>query len=264
MSTSVERRRLKNDWTHDELVADLAAWLDADGFVCGECRFGRAWYENAPIPDVLKIRKSYTRWDVQIYECKARRDDFLGELRNGKWRTYLPMSSRLYFATPYHTVVKDETEIPEGVGWIIRGPQGWKVKQVPKIREFKPEPEQMLALLMNYDDRLRDVKAKYEALKKVKHRHNVVRNEAMLKRLERFEAGIQQAAHIRANLRRAAETFKDVTGYDPADRNWIYELRRKLEMAHNGVGTDSLKHIRHNLKRMVDYVDALLPEEKSQ
>lgn len=260
MSTKEERLR-KKVWTHGDLVTDLATWLDVDGFVCGETRFGRAWYENSPIPDVLKIRKSYTRWDVQIYECKASRPDFLGELRNGKWQDYLGMSSRFYFATPVYGVVKEQSEIPETAGWIVRGAVGWKVIQVPKVREFKPEPNQLLALLMNYDDRVKAGQRQIDMLKKAKHVHNVAANEKMHARMHKVEALIKDGWTMRGRLRDAKATFERITGIKTAGYSWLHDLERKLGTAEAGVDVEALRRIDRDLTRLGDYVKALLPEQ---
>jgi hypothetical protein len=258
------RKVFKKEWSHDALVADLANWLQSDEFVCGELRFGPAWFEAAAIPDVLKIRKSYKRWDVQIYECKAHRNDFLGEIRSDKWKTYLPMSSRFYFATPYYGVIKEDSEIPEGCGWIVRGPNGWKVKQTPRIREFTPDPNQMLALLMAIDDRLRDANLEINRLKSLKHIHNAKKNAYMKHRLERVEQYIDGTWKVRQGLISARDKFLEITGL-PADSgrwDWLNALERRLHMAQGSAPVGDLKIVRNDLKRALDRVTALIPPEE--
>lgn len=263
MSTADERARMKK-WEHGQLVADLAGWLDTDGFVAGECRFGRAWGSNSPIPDVLKIRKSYTRWDVQIFEVKASRADFLGELRNGKWQDYLPMSSRLYFASPVYGVVNDVAEIPAVCGWIVRGPTGWKVIKIPKIRQFTPDADQLLALLMNYDDRLRQVRVQLAADKKKKHSHNVVANAKMSARVYKMESYFRDGWRIRQSLQEAKAIFEAATGIKlPGQYAWLESLKNKLQSVEAGVDVQALRRIHRDLTRTVDYVNALLPEENN-
>ena len=257
------RKISKKIWSHDELVHDLSGWLDSDGFVCGELRFGRAWFEAAAIPDVLKIRKSYTRWDVQIYECKAHRNDFLGEIRSDKWKTYLPMSSRFYFATPYYGVIKEDNEIPEGCGWIVRGPHGWKVKQTPRIREFVPDPNQLLALLMAIDDRLRKAQLEISRLRSLKHIHNAKANAFMKHRIDRVEAYLDAGWQMRQRLQNARDKFCEITGFDKSApfHEWTSELERRLLMAQGSAPAHDLRMVQTSLQQALKRVEKLLPPE---
>ena len=257
------RKISKKIWTHDELIDDLANYIGADGFVCSELRFGRAWADAAPIPDVMKVRKSYTRWDVQIYEIKAHRNDFLGEIRNDKWKTYLPMSSRFYFATPYWGVVKEDSEIPEGCGWIVRGPGGWKIRQAPRIREFTPEPNQLLALLMAVDDKRKRAELEVSRLRSLKHIHNVRANEYMQHRINRVEAYLDAGWQMRQRLQNARDKFCEITGFDKnaSFHEWTSELERMLLMAKGSAPAHDLRMLQNDLQRALKKVEMLIPPE---
>lgn len=251
-------------WRHNELADDLAVWLQADDFVCAGVRFGSAWLANASIPDVMKVRKSYTRWDVQIYEVKTNRPDFIGELRNGKWRDYLPMSSRLYFATPADGVVDSTAEIPEGVGWIVRGEHGWKVRQSPKIREFTPSAEQMLALLMSVEKARCKLAADLAADKKVKHRHNIGANHKMWNRVYRVEQALHDQKSTFSALRAARARFKQVTGLDVNRYNWLDEMENKLNSASAGVDVGALRRVVYGLVNQAKELNSLIPGTDDQ
>lgn len=145
--------------THKELQADLALALRAqkrlvlqEVDLCsrwanvpridGKDEDGRYTFTKpgAPRIDVLRVSESYTKFEVFAYECKATRSDFLSDMRNGKWRQYLPYCHRLYFAVDYG--VCDATEIPAECGLLMRrkSGKGWQtVKQAPT-----PAPEHEL------------------------------------------------------------------------------------------------------------------------
>lgn len=124
------------NWTHAELLHNLAEAMESPYI---ECHLGSPWLAQAagdaekikaistgdysaihkknisvPIADLIKFNPSYNRMCFRIYEVKASRDDFLGELRSGKWKKYLPYCHRFYFAVAPGVAVAGE--MPPGVG----------------------------------------------------------------------------------------------------------------------------------------------------
>lgn len=138
------------NFNHYDLCVDLA---QAKSTIYIEAPLGSVWrnkwlgYDSAPIADVLTIKPSYNKFNIDIYECKVTRSDFLNEIKTGKWKKYLNHCHRLYFATKKGIANKEE--IPEGVGWIVMGDKGWKTIRAPKPREVEV-PYQTLQSLLFY------------------------------------------------------------------------------------------------------------------
>lgn len=115
--------------THRELCFDLAA---AKGTSYIEVPLEGVWYnENYGKADVLAIKASYSKFNLDIYECKVSKSDFNNDIKTGKYKKYLKYCHRLYFACLSEVAKKEE--IPEGIGLIVRGVNGWStVKQAKK------------------------------------------------------------------------------------------------------------------------------------
>lgn len=242
-------------WNHKRLCRDLAGHLFSDGYITSETRYGSAWMSNAPIPDVLKIRKSYTRCDVQTFEVKVSRSDFLADIRKGKYLGYLNRSTRLSFATPADGVVNDPDEIPEACGWLARGPTGWRVRRPPKIRDVKPSYEEALAVLMAEHSRAQGLERDLEAERKRKHRHNVRKNSVMHARLDRYERDVRERAESRQRLHGALETLRRLTGLSLDRWGYAHDLERWVERQRGGgVTARDLSSIATNAKEIVDRI----------
>lgn len=105
--------------THQEVVESLA---QAKGTNLWEVNLGspymKYFYGGSSVQraDVIVIRPSYTNFCLDIYEVKVSRSDFLKDVRSGKYKGYLPMCHRLYFAVIKGLV--DKREIPDDVGLI--------------------------------------------------------------------------------------------------------------------------------------------------
>ena len=132
--------------THRELCFDLA---EAKGTNFIEIPLGSVWLsrtgDNLGIADVITIKPSYNRFNLDIYECKVTRTDFLKDIRSEKYKKYLPFCNRLYFACTSGLVNK--AEIPDNVGLIVRGERGWTtIKQAKKIEQTISQ-EMLLSLL---------------------------------------------------------------------------------------------------------------------
>ena len=95
--------------------------------------------------DVITIKPSYNRFNLDIYEVKVSRADILQDIKKGKYKRYLPHCHRLYFAAISGIIKKEE--IPEDVGLIVRGENGWKTIKSAKKRDVIFDNQTLLALL---------------------------------------------------------------------------------------------------------------------
>jgi len=74
--------------------------------------------------DVAAVKPHvYARKDLRAYEVKQSRADFQRDVTSQKWRRYLQVFHRVYFAAP--TGVVKVQEVPEDAGLILRGANGW-------------------------------------------------------------------------------------------------------------------------------------------
>lgn len=74
--------------------------------------------------DVVAIKPHhYAQRDLRAYECKSSRADFMRDVGADKWRRYLLVFPRVYFAVPSGLVTK--AEVPAEAGLIVRGEKGW-------------------------------------------------------------------------------------------------------------------------------------------
>jgi len=67
----------------------------------------------------------YARKDIRAYEVKGVRSDFQRDVGSQKWRRYLQVFHRVYFAAP--TGVIRLEDVPNDAGLILRGSKGWTV-----------------------------------------------------------------------------------------------------------------------------------------
>lgn len=147
------------DYTHRGLCEDLAA---AKGTPYIEVNLGSPWLaamnnhrysvwtgdEDRAVcqrADVIVIRPSYTRFCLDIFECKVSRSDLLGDLRSGKWEGYLPNCHRFYFAATKDIVSRDD--IPDPAGLIVRGASGWRVVKAAAKREPDIDEHTLMSML---------------------------------------------------------------------------------------------------------------------
>jgi len=246
--------------THEQLCTDLAEYLDSAGeYVANQVSYGSRWLTpHTQIPDVMRIRMSYTRVDIAIYEVKVSRSDFQGDLREGKYLGYLPMCSRLYFATPAEGVVKSKVEIPEGVGWIVRVGHGWHVRQAPKIRPVELNPYGCLALLMDVAQSRRRLLRELDAIKKSKHRHNVFANEKMQRRIRRVESKIEDAWRYRKELVEIKTEFLKALNLTDAELGWRNNWVDRALRAISGGRPEA-----DNLRELVGALDTVIANASS-
>lgn len=144
--------------SHKDACFDLA---EAKGTHFIEVPLGSVWLNYGAIgqADVITIKPSYRRFNLDIFEVKVQRSDFLQDVKSKKYEKYLPHCNRLYFAV-LSGVAKVE-EIPEDVGLMIRSEKGWYVAKAAKKREVEHTKEMLMALAFSngrvYQRRRRDL-----------------------------------------------------------------------------------------------------------
>lgn len=138
-------------WGHDELAYDLAKHLSAaqDRMIWVDMQIGPS---GSPRPDVYTAPKSYSKFRPISYECKISRTDFMSDMHNGKWQSYLKFSSGVVFAAPLGLI--DKKELPKGCGLIVRSETGWRVAKAPTLELVRDFPqESWIKLLIDGVDR---------------------------------------------------------------------------------------------------------------
>ncbi|HEY4360319.1 MAG TPA: MmcB family DNA repair protein [Bryobacteraceae bacterium] len=128
------RRRPLGETPHGAVVEDLAKFFYGMRIVFAEPRIDSIWLSGGriPIPDVLTLERSYTRFNPAIYDVKVSRNDYLKDVSTNKWKKYLPFCARFYFACLPGLVSKKE--LPDEAGLIVRGDNGWSVAKAPRVR----------------------------------------------------------------------------------------------------------------------------------
>jgi hypothetical protein len=139
-------------WKHDELAHDLAEHLRApERMIWTNMQLGPS---GSPRPDVYSVPKSYSKFTPLAYECKVSMADFRADVTKGKWQSYLPFASGVYFAAPAGLLTK--ADLPPGCGLIVRGPDGWRTLKAPTLRTTTNLPlEAWQKLLIDGVNRLR-------------------------------------------------------------------------------------------------------------
>lgn len=138
-----KKPKKKSVLTHRDACFDLAM---AKGTQYIEVPLGSVWLNYGSIgqADVITIKPSYNRFNLDIYEVKVQRSDFIQDVKKGKYKKYLPCCNRLYFAV-LEGVAKKE-EIPENIGLVIKGKNGWHTVKAAKKREIEYTKEMLMAL----------------------------------------------------------------------------------------------------------------------
>ena len=145
--------------THRELCFDLAA-AKATPYI--EVPLEGVWYNiNYGKADVLTIKPSYTKFNLDIYECKVSKSDFNNEIKTEKYKKYLKYCHRLYFACL--SGIAKKSEIPEGIGLIVRGDNGWSTIKQAKKNNIDIPRETLMSILF-YKGRIYSPRRKNMAL----------------------------------------------------------------------------------------------------
>lgn len=129
-------------WKHQELIDDLVRTLDFwRSIVITEQPAGSRWFQDAPIPDVMVIDKSYTRTNVRIFEVKVTQSDFRQDVTSQKYTRYLPLCDRFYFAVPLGIKWQELLVNVPAAGVMVRGEKGWKVARRCSKDAREPQDE---------------------------------------------------------------------------------------------------------------------------
>ncbi|MBA30106.1 hypothetical protein [uncultured Hyphomonas sp.] len=115
---------------HDDLQATLLHWLANQS---GRAAWGEIDLDGARADAyaVEIVRRKLV--NPHIYEVKAARSDFTGEMRTGKWRKYLPWCCRFDFVTP--AGLCERSEIPEEAGWLVLEDGNFRRRKRAQVRE---------------------------------------------------------------------------------------------------------------------------------
>lgn len=131
--------------THDELARSLADHLrTTDRMVWCDMQLGPA---GSPRPDVYAIYKSFMRPAPVAYECKVSMSDFRADVTAGKWQSYLPFASGVYFACELWLLGK--TDVPEHCGLIVHTAKGWRAVKKPTLQAVHIPQDAWLKLLID-------------------------------------------------------------------------------------------------------------------
>lgn len=86
--------------------------------------------------DVVAVKPhTWARMDIRIYEVKASIRDFHGDIQSGKWRRYLQVAHRVFFAVP--TGLLKRADVPDEAGLVVKGEKGWTT--IKNARPHLPE-----------------------------------------------------------------------------------------------------------------------------
>ena len=129
--------------THREFVVELA---EAKNTFFIEVPLGSVWMNNGiPIADVINVRYSYTRFNIDIFECKVQRSDLIKEIKSEKYKKYLPYCNRFYFVAPRG--LTDKIEIPKECGLILKSEKSFYTRKPALVRSPELESEMLMALV---------------------------------------------------------------------------------------------------------------------
>lgn len=134
------------EWKNErELQDDLAEYLR-------QCEF--MTFTEVQIPgcengrvDVVAVKpRMYATKDLRAYEVKLTKQVFDKDIKENKWRKYMNVFHRIYFAAPEGVLKK--SDMPDGAGLIIRNENGWHVVKAPKYNNpVNLNEDSVLALL---------------------------------------------------------------------------------------------------------------------
>ncbi|MDR1076083.1 MAG: hypothetical protein LBL59_07285 [Xanthomonadaceae bacterium] len=126
--------------THDQLAADLAAYLAGYSTPMAIWTDMQLGPSGSARPDVYTIEKTYTALRARAFEVKISRSDFLSDVTKGKYLRYLQYAGSVTFATPAGLISKEE--VPKGCGLITRSPKGvWRFQKKPTMNATPPLPQ---------------------------------------------------------------------------------------------------------------------------
>lgn len=136
-------------WKHDELAADLAAYLTSpERMVWTDMQLGPS---GSPRPDVYTLEKSYSKPLPTAFEVKISRSDLRSDTTSGKWQSYLKFAGSVTFAVPDGLCTV--ADIPDGCGLIVRKDAVWRYARRPTRQAVTPPFSACMKLLIDGVDR---------------------------------------------------------------------------------------------------------------
>jgi len=131
--------------SHKDLCYDLAM-AKATRYI--EVPLGGVWFReigsNGGNADVVVVKPSYIKFNVDIYEVKVNRSDFLQDIKKEKYKKYLSRCNRLYFAILEG--IAEKNDIPKDIGLIVHGKNGWYTAKKALMRDVDIPNDMLLAL----------------------------------------------------------------------------------------------------------------------
>lgn len=192
MMSETTKKKEAIPWGHRDLIDDLGNHLgDAEQVLLKEVAAGSRWYQNAPIPDLMLLNKSYSRTDVRIYEIKVSRADLRHDILSHKWREYLPFCDAFFFAVPTELadVAKEMLKQHPEAGLTIRGEKGWRTFRRGNKKPREEQPEMFWMALLFASTR------PYQELRE--ERTKLENSKEYLKELRAAEKKIEDTAYVR-------------------------------------------------------------------
>lgn len=207
-------------WKHDELAADLAAYLlSPDRMVWTDMQLGPS---GSPRPDVYTIQKSYSKPMPMAFEIKVSRSDMRSDTTSGKWQSYLQFASAVTFAVPDGLCTV--ADIPDGCGLIVRKTAAWRYVRRPTIQKVTPPFSACMKLLID------GVSRTYSPRQPIPRRADLwTENEAVRKR---FGQAVAIAAKDLARALDMTESAKTAAQYERdriAKETEAYKARLRKE-----------------------------------
>lgn len=135
--------------SHDDLARSLADHflVTQDGpMVWTDMQLGPS---GSPRPDVYVIPKTYTALRPMVYEVKVSLSDFRADVTAGKWQSYRPMCSGIYFAFPGDLAIPT-ADVPSECGIIRRNTETgqWRAVRKPVLRPIDNLPAKVWQKLL--------------------------------------------------------------------------------------------------------------------
>jgi hypothetical protein len=181
------------------------------------------------IPDVLAIRKSYTKPCIRILDVKVTEADFQRSIKEGKWSRYLQFCNQFYFAAPSGIITREA--LPDGVGWMVHTNKGWSTVQGAQYNpEGELSVEQLMSLIFveqEYKQHVRDAEDRMRAMKNYRgsiNRHRFADNIAQM--LEHCEDAAEEHKLAASSLRQTKKSILEALGIQ--DQN-DYSLRQAIQ-----------------------------------
>lgn len=223
-------------WEHDELAHDLANTRRNVGEIVAE-RLGLGSWGGREQLDVAAMRPSWSNPRPTAYEIKVTRSDFLSDVRSEKYARYLPFVSRLYYATPAGLV--KPSEIPPGVGLVVRGPNGWYARRAARNHPVTgPGRQQTFLMAMLFKDHPASWKTAGRA-ERVRLAAVADLSELRRKGMERVRRAVAAERDLQ-RLRVAVEEAEEVLREALPEKRWmsLVGLARSVvgELQQGGVG----------------------------